>query len=125
MKTIDVRHGVMKNVADFERSRIHAWAVRFLVVSGVLAASFISVFILIIRRLLEQRTLDIFELFVQDPEIIREFWSDVLEIFLDELPAHLLFISAGIAVILAGMFLLTARKRLIMKKKLSQLDKYV
>lgn len=73
---------------------------------------------------MEKRTFDVFELFTQEPEIIAEFWRDVLQTFWDELPQEMILIAVAVFTVLIVFFIITRRKRKVIDKKLHQLEKY-
>jgi hypothetical protein len=124
MKNIDITRRVMRKVAGFERQRIASWVRYFIIVVIVLTGAFSVLFAFIIRDLLEKRTLDLLELFTQDPEIIVEFWGDVVSTFWAELPQELFLVLVLLLMSIIMVCIMTRRKRLTMQKKIRQLDKY-
>ena len=124
MKTVDVSARVMNKVAVYERRRSAVWIRGFLAVVAGLAIGCGLVFFLVLKDLMEKRAFDMFELFTEDPEIIAEFWKEVLGTFWEELPQEMLLIAAIILIALVLFILITRRKRKIIEKKLHQLEKY-
>lgn len=124
MKNIDVTDSVMKNVARYERTGISRWLHYFFVSISVIGISGIVVIVLIVNDLLEKHTFDLLELFSQDPEIIKEFGREVLFTFRDELPGNLIGFGVAAIVMLVCIVIMTKRKRLQIKKKMQQLEKY-
>ncbi len=124
MKQSDISQSVMKKVAVLERSSIRTWGIRFLSLVLLLVLGFSISFAIVIQSLLDQKSFAVFELFLQDPEIIREFWRDALLQFSDELPQTLAIVS--VLFIMCTILLLnyTRKKRSVIRKKISQLDKY-
>jgi MFS-type transporter involved in bile tolerance (Atg22 family) len=124
MKTVDVSDRVMKKVIGFEKRRTAIWLRSFaIIVTGFIAAC-ITVFLLVVRDLLEKRAFDLFELFTQEREIIAEFWQEVLKTFWEELPQGMVFAILLIIIALVIFIFITRRKRKIIQKKLRQLEKY-
>ncbi len=124
MKKIDVTHDVMKHVSQYERVGISRFLTLFIGGVAVLCVLSIGGFILIINDLLSKRAFDLFELFTQDPEIIRDFWKDALIVFWDEIPQNLLLIVLLIIIMMIGVILVTQTKRAKIMNKLKHLDKY-
>ena len=124
MKTVDVTKRVMKKVTGFERRRIAVWSRWFMVMALGLFVGCGTMFVLVVRDLMEKRAFDVLELFTEDREIIAEFWKEVLETFLDELPQGMILIAGIMFIALILFILVTRRKRMIIDKKLHQLEKY-
>lgn len=124
MKQKDISIRVMKHIAVLEQANIRIWMARFLLALSVILIGLCASIISIIRQLSAQQTFEIFQLFSQDPEIIQEFWSDVMVQFWEELPQTLIVLSIFLIVILILIVYFTKKRRLIMRKKVAQLDKY-
>jgi hypothetical protein len=124
MKDINITKQVMKNVTSYERSGISKFFLFFISSIVSLLLSSIVGFVLIIHDLLAKRAFDLFELFTQDSEIIRDFWQDALITFWDEIPANLVFIVIMLLLLLAAVLVFTRKKRYKIKNKLQHLDKY-
>ncbi len=124
MKQIDVTKHVMNNVVRYERAGISVWIRSFII--SIIGISIVGVYvgILIISDLLSKRAFDLFELFSQDPEIISEFWQEALTTFWEEIPQHLLYMCVFVILLLVLSILITRKKRIIIRKKLKELDKY-
>ncbi len=124
MKEIDVTKKVMRNVAEYERTGISRWVAYFIgsVSLGILGC--IVGLIYIVKDLLDKHAFDLFELFSQDPEIIADFWKEVLTTFWGEIPQTILLIVLILTICLISILLFTRSKRMKIKKKLQQLEKY-
>ncbi len=124
MKIIDVSHTVMEKVAGYERKRVALWFRTFIAISGTFVLASLVMLLLVMRDLLEKRAFDFIELFSQDREIIVEFWREALITFWDELPIERIIIAVCIFGLLVSFIFATNRRRIIMQKKLHQLDKF-
>lgn len=124
MKKIDVTRDVMRYVSEYEREGISRFLIFF--IGGVAIIGLLSVtgFVLIINDLLSKRAFDLFELFTQDPEIIRDFWKEAFMIFWDEIPQNLFRAVLLLIVLLICILILTQTKRKKIRNKLKHLDKY-
>lgn len=124
MKKIDVSHDVMKHISQYERVGISRFLAFFIGGIAILCVSSVIGFVLIINDLLSKQAFDLFELFTQDPEIIQDFWREVLMIFWDEIPQNLLSVVALLVILTICICIITQSKRTKIKNKLKHLDKY-
>jgi hypothetical protein len=124
MKTIDVSKNVMGKVVSLEKGRTKRWLLRFFIAVAVLLISFIAFGIFAVQTISERQGWDLLTLFQQDPEIIAAYWRDTLWIFWEEAPQRIVFAVGAIVIIIIGVFILTRRRRTILRKKLHQLEKY-
>lgn len=123
MKDIDISKSVMHKVALFEKQRIRVWLTGFLsLVALFVLVSGVTIW-LAARQIMEQQSLELLTLFGEDPEIIREFWKDTLDIFWTEFPVRLLFVGVAAIIVLIFIFMKTRKNRNILQKKMKQLDK--
>ena len=124
MKNIDVSRSVMKDIASYERSSISVWMRYFIItIIGIVVFS-VAIVLMIANDLLSKSSFDVFELFSQDPEIISEFWKEVLTTFWDEIPQHLLLIAFILISVLIIVVYRSGKKRQVIRKKLKELEKY-
>ncbi len=124
MKKLDVRKPVMDKVTGFERRRSGWWLGRFFLVIFILGSVLISLFWFLTQTLADRQAWELLTLFIQDPEVIADYWQDTLWIFWEEMP-HRPIIIAGVLIISIILFILaTRRKRKIMQKRMGQLAKY-
>jgi H+/Cl- antiporter ClcA len=124
MKNIDVSKKVMNDIASYERSSISVWMRYFIVTIIGIVVFCIGIFLMIANDLLSKSAFDVFELFSQDPEIISEFWKEVLTTFWDEIPQHLMLIAFVLISVLIIVVYKTGKKRQVIRKKLKELEKY-
>lgn len=123
MKNVDISQSVMHKVAVFERQKIRLWLAGFISAIGLIALGLgVSVWYAA-SQIMEQRSLELLSLFREDPEIIREFWQDTLDVFWEEFPKTALIVIVIAILLVIFMFILTQRNRIIIRKKLKQLDK--
>ena len=114
----------MERVVSLEKSRIRRWlTVFFIAVGSILCALCVSLGI-IAKSVMEMHSLDMFELFGEDPEIIRDFFWEVIRTFIEELPQSALVIAC-VSLFLAGAILFTTKGiRSVISRKRKQLEKY-
>ncbi|OGG11578.1 hypothetical protein A2Z00_05100 [Candidatus Gottesmanbacteria bacterium RBG_13_45_10] len=124
MKTFDVSKNVMEKVVDFERKRTIGWQRRFIAIIVIAILSMVVLGVVIINILLDRQSFALLTLFGQDPEIIAAYWQDTLWVFWEEMPHRIVWLSAAVCMGIIGIFILTRRKRKILRKKLHKLEKY-
>lgn len=124
MKTIDVSKDVMKSVVRLEKRRTRRWLLRFAIIIAALLLLFIFLAIRGALIISERQGWDLLTLFRQDPEIIASYWRDTLWIFWEQAPQRIIFAVIGLLVLIISIIVLTRRRRKIVRKKLSQLEKY-
>ncbi len=79
---------ILKKVYSFETKRtITEIILRIGSILVVIAAGTVVV-VSLLRQLIEQQTLDMLEIFQEDKEIIKQYLSDVLNTFYQELPKN-------------------------------------
>ncbi len=123
MKRLDVTKSVMEKVARFEERRTRRWILIFVVIL-LLILGLISVTILRTYDILSERhTLDLLEILYEDREIIAEFWQDTLLIAYQELPQQTVGIGLGLVAIFIAFWVMTRRRRAIMRRRLAELAK--
>jgi hypothetical protein len=119
----DMTAAVMQRIAKYEQERSGWWLRAFhttVVLLGLVAGIFAVRLALQVR---ERQTLDMVTLFREDTEIIREFWQDTVEIIVIEFPFETIATLVGILVVLVFLLWTTRRKRIIAKRRLSELAK--
>lgn len=121
---MDVTKGVMDQVISFERRRVKLWRVVFWLAVGGLGLIIIISLVQAWQIIQERGTFDLLTLFVQDQEVIAEFWQDSLVTFYEELPHRRLTITILVTAVIALVFLATKKIRRILQKKLEQLQNY-
>lgn len=60
---------------------------------------------ILFQALTEQKTLDVFEIFTEDIQIIKEYWGDVIAVLYEETPKLTLFIFLILVALLLGALL--------------------
>lgn len=124
MKKVDITVSVMNKIVRFEKRETARWLRRYALFIAVFAALFLVAIGVAIRLFYERGTYDPLTLFFEDREIIAEFWRDTLRVLIEELPQRAL-LSASIAlIVIAGVIVMTRRKRTIIRRKLRELAKY-
>jgi hypothetical protein len=123
MKDIDISKSVMHKVALFEKQRIRVWLTGFFSLIAIFVLVSVVTIWLAARQIMEQQSLELLTLFREDPDIIREFWRDTLDVFWAEFPVRLLLVSIVALIVLIIIFIKTRKNRDIMGKKMKQLDK--
>lgn len=124
MKQIDLTSVVMSKVARYERGRIQSFATRFAVLLLVVSGIIMFCLGIIVWQLIEMQAFDLLTLFHEDRQIIAEFWQDTLVVFWEQVPPLWFWGEVLSLVGFGGMLLLTRKRRVINKKKLSQLENY-
>jgi hypothetical protein len=123
MKRIDVTRPVMEKVVRFEEQRTKQWILLFVLgVACIAALVGVSVF-RTYTMLQERHTLDLFEILHQDREIIAEFATDTLFVAFEELPQRTMLFSVGLLILLVGIWIITRRRRKIIKRRLVEISK--
>ncbi|MBI5619603.1 hypothetical protein HY950_01460 [Candidatus Gottesmanbacteria bacterium] len=123
MKTIDLTKPVMEQVVRLERKRTRRWIRIFSVTVAILLIVAALFLVRAALRLSERHTWDLFALLMEDKEIISEFWQDTAMIFFEELPKSSLLIAGAVAVAIALLFVFTAKKRTVVRRKMQELAK--
>lgn len=124
MKDSDISQNVMKQVTVYEKKRTHDWLLRFrILILGLCGIVFLSI-LYIYRSMIENHTQELFELFTEDIEIIREYWQDTIINIWEELPQVVIITAFVLICGIIGIILLTNSKRRIIKTKIQNLKKY-
>jgi hypothetical protein len=124
MKNVDVSKSVMNKVVRFERTRTRSWFRTFILSIVILLFSLVTLVVLMIRILSERQVWELLTLFGQDPEMISSYWQDTLWVIWEESPHRIITLTAIIVLAVIGIYILTRRKRKVLKKKLDVLEKY-
>ena len=123
MKPIDISSAVMKKIVQLEESRTRSWVRGFYMVIGGLIV-IVGFSLGISWKILgELHAWDLLEIFTQDWEIIAEFWQDTMSTFLQELPLETLMVALSVVLGIGIIFILTRRRRAIIRFKQDQLAK--
>jgi len=124
MKNIDLSNIVMSRIAKIEKKRTRAWILRFSLMLVILTLILLGVLWVIAQDIMEEKTLELLQLFLEDREIIADYWQDTLSIFWQELP-HWWLVVAFILTFIAVVYLLSSRKKQqLLRRKMKELDKY-
>ncbi|MBI5448871.1 hypothetical protein HY948_00985 [Candidatus Gottesmanbacteria bacterium] len=118
MKTLDVSDRVMDRVVGFEKFRTHCWLWMFRLGIGLLSVVLLYFLWRGGQLIAERGTLELLGLLREDREIIREYWRDTADIIIAELPQGTIFRAIVVIGIIFAVFLLTRRRRNIIRKKL-------
>ncbi len=124
MKKIDISESVMKKVTRFEQSRTSTWLGRFY--GGVVLLSSL----LIIYTWISWQTItdlqgwDLLTIFMQDKEIIRDYWQDTVVTFIEELPLETILLALVMLVILIFVVLKTRKSRKVYEHRMRELAKH-
>lgn len=120
----DITSTVMERVAKFEKKRAGSWIRWFFTIVGMLTFLMVALFFLTFEDWSAKGTLDLFQLFIQDWEIVVEYWQDTLATILTETSLQL--IAGIILVIIVGLLIviITTRKRHIMRRRLKEASVY-
>ncbi len=124
MKQIDVTVPVMHRIVAWERRRVTYWLGRFFVGIAALAGGLLAIVWLGTQEVLRRQTLDLLTLFVEDREIIEEFWQDTVMIIFAELPWEAIVPGIVLCGSIGIYLLVTASKRRMIRKKMLQLSQY-
>lgn len=122
-KKINLTGGVMSKIVRLENRRVKLWVGVFLVIlAGLLLVAMVMGF-LVWRAISERGTLDLLSLFLEDREIIGEFWQDTLTTFFEELPQRRILMTALAVGLAAGLILITRKSREVLRRKWEELRK--
>ena len=124
MKTFNVSKQVMGKIVHLEQGRTKSWILKFILTLSALIVSIVVLGYIAVQIISERQGWDLLTLFQQDPEIISAYWRDTLWIFWEESPQIIIFAGITILIIVVIFIILTDQKRKIVRKKLTQLEKY-
>ncbi|MFZ5845609.1 MAG: hypothetical protein ACOY0S_04030 [Patescibacteria group bacterium] len=124
MKSVDLTSRVMEKVVCFEKRKIRVWFIRFFLVLLIILTGVIIIGWLILLEVSQRQTLELLALFQQDPEIIAEYWPEVVATIWIELPRFSLGIVGALIAALLLVFLSTRRIRKIIGCKKRELAKH-
>jgi hypothetical protein len=124
MKTIDISKNVMGKVVQLEKGRTVWWLRRFVMVIAVLTLTFTILGIMATQIISERQGWDLLTLFQQDQEIIVAYWQDTLWTFWEEAPHQVIYALIVTVILVISIIILTRRSRMIVRKKLHQIEKY-
>lgn len=113
----------MERIFRYEEKRTKRWIAIFFCAFFVLVAAIAWLFFLSIRTLSEQRTFDVFDILWEDREVLREFGQEVLTTFVIEFPKMTLNIGVTLVILFIGFWIVTRRKRIIVKRRVEELAK--
>lgn len=125
MEYTRITKSVMERVVRYEKKRISAWFLFFFVTVSLLFGAIGFVSFTAYQQLAEQDTLSLLALFQEDREIIQEYWQEVADTFISEIPPVYLLAGGFITVFCIIFFILTGNKRKRMVKKTTELAKYL
>lgn len=114
----------MGKVVHLEQGRTKRWILKFIFVVATLLTSCAVLGFIAVQIISERQGWDLLTLFQQDPEIIAAYWKDTLWIFWEESPHLIVFTVIAILVTAVILIILTGQRRKIIRKKLTQLEKY-
>lgn len=123
MKKTDIAKSVMEQVTVYEEHRSKAWLTGFIVAIIVIGISILAAGVRAYTILAERHTLDLLEIFYQDKEILAEFWQDTMMVILAELPQRTVMVGFSFAVLLVVVWIITRRKRGVVRRRLTELAK--
>lgn len=124
MKSAKITHEVMNKVMEWERNRVYKWIAAFGVMVSVLVAMGGAAGWSAGQKIGERKTLDLVQIFGEDKEIVADYWQDGVRVFWEELPKADLAVGWGAVGIVVMAWLITAKKRKIVRQKLKQVIKY-
>lgn len=127
MKNIDISKTVMEKVVTYERTNTSRWLTAFF--AGLILI--ISVLMYLGWSLyatgVSMRTWDLVGLFVEDADIVKEYWQDTLSIVIYEIsPVVLMLLLCLICTVVALLFRTHAKRRKIsrVRTELAKHEKY-
>lgn len=123
MKKIDVSESVMKKVARYEQSRTSTWLGMFY--GGVaLLASLVIIYVWSSwQTITDLQSWDLLTIFMQDQEIIRDYWQDTVMAFVDELPLETMFLASLVLGVLLVVIVATKKRRKVYEHRMRELAK--
>ncbi len=113
----------MEKITNYERERSSGWLRRFRVLLGALLALVVLAVGHVSRQLYENNSLDLLTLFLEDAEIVGEFWLDTMSVFFEELPRDTMVFVGCMLLGLVLLFWQTRKKRKIIDRRLRVLAK--
>lgn len=115
---------ILKKVYSFEVKRTITEII-FRIGSIILVvAAGIIVIQSLIRQLMEQQTLDMFEIFQEDREIIKQYLGDILNTFYQELPKNETLLGILIFILLVLLILIFIRNFEKITNRIKAIKKY-
>ncbi len=114
---------VMEKVVNYEKKRSTEWIWKFRAILGIALLLLALLFWRIIRQVIEGGSLDLLEIFLEDAEIIREFWQENVIAFFEELPQGAVVLLIALVVFSISFIVLTRKTRKIVRRRLSELSK--
>lgn len=124
MKHKTVVPNVMDRVVRYEKNRSSMF---LQIITGVIIGCIaLCLFVLgiVISILWQQDSFSMLLLFLEDQEIIRAYWSDVISIFLQEIPYEYVILCIVLSILLLLVIVATRKKRTIAKHTLENIAKY-
>ena len=120
----DVSKTVMDKVVRYEEGRAWRWRRRYVLTLIILLCILTGGIYFIIRSFLDLQTFALLSLFREDWEVISEFWQDTLATVWEESPHGLILLGFCMCAMIILYIYFTRRKRLLLKKKMKQVEKY-
>ncbi|HSX48851.1 MAG TPA: hypothetical protein VLE44_01175 [Candidatus Saccharimonadales bacterium] len=119
----DISKKVMKGVVNFERKRSTTRLLEIVlpIFGAILIAS--GFFYFSAKVVIEQGSLDVFSLFGEDFEIVKDYWKDTLSTFWQELPQGEIFAGLLFLIIAIIIFVVFRKRIKVMIKRLINLRK--
>ena len=124
VERVDLTSRVMEKVVRFEKRRIRAWLIRFFLIFLIILTGVIIIGWLTLLEVSQRGTLELLTLLQQDPEIIAEYWPEVVTTIWIELPRLTLGILGVLIGVLLFIFLSTRRARKVIGRKKQELAKH-
>lgn len=125
MNTNDLIPKVMKRVVNFEKKQIIHWLLGFLLMTIILTGALGLALFTTLRIFDERKIWDLLSLFMEEWEIISEFWQDTVAVIWEELPAELLTLILAVFLFLISLIVVSRKKIAIIRKKIRYLRKKV
>jgi len=123
MNQKEMTKSVMEKVVNYEKKRSTEWIWKFRAILGIALLLLALLFWRIIRQVIEGGSLDLLEIFLEDAEIIREFWQENVIVFFEELPQGAVVLLIALVVFSISFIVLTRKTRKIVRRRLSELSK--
>lgn len=120
----DLTNNIMQRVVRFERRRVKRWIIGMVSVALLGIGLFVFLSVNVLREMSNRQSWDLLTLFLEDPEIIGEYWRDTIGTLWLELPQKEL-LGAGLVLLIFLIWLFFTRKRRKdITSKLSGLARY-
>ena len=115
---------VMDKVIRYEERNTRRWRKKYIFILVILLSILTGGIYFIIRSFLDLQTFALLSLFREDWEVISEYWQDTLATVWEESPHGLILLGFCMCAMIILYIYFTRRKRLLLKKKMKQVEKY-